>query len=87
MKKIGLKPAYIPLVQKPFCCNVTCLSMILYRRGFGLFDQEKLAKFFDIRIDKASRGAFRTKLKPFTHTGFDEGLKTIESAPVVNSFF
>ena len=82
-----LKPKYIPLVQKPFCCNVTCLMMILYRRGYGLFDQEKLAKYFDIRISEKSRGAFNVRLNTFTRRNYDEGLKTIESEDIINRFF
>ena len=83
----SLKPRYIPLVQKPFCCNVTCLAMILYRRGYGLFDQEKLAKFFDVRVSPEARKTFTVRLGLYSSVGFDEGIKTIESAALVNQFF
>ncbi len=85
--KISLNPPYIPLVQKPCCCNVTCLQMILYRRGFGLFDQQMLAQYFKIKIGKDDLKCFNIKLTTFTKTNFDEGLKTIESAGIVNRFF
>jgi len=83
----SLRPLYVPLVQKPFCCNVTCLAMILYRRGYGLFDQEKLAKFFDVRVSPEARKAFNVRLGLYSRIGFDEGIKTIESAATVNRFF
>lgn len=83
----NIKTKYIPLVQKPCCCNVTCLQMILYRQGFGLFDQEKMAKFFDIKVGKDDLKCFNVKLGLYTRTGHDEGLKTIDSQDAVNNFF
>jgi hypothetical protein len=61
--------------------------MILYRRGFGLFDQQMLAKYFKIKVGKNDLECFNVKLATFTKTNFDEGLKTIESALVINRFF
>ncbi len=84
---ISLKPKYIPLVQKPCCCNVTCLQMILFRRGFGLFDQQKLAKYFKIKVGKNDLVSFNIKLDVFTSKNYDEGLKTIESEKIINRFF
>lgn len=84
---ISLKPKYIHLVQKPCCCNVACLQMIFYRRGFGLFDQQKLAKYFKIKVDKNDFKSFNIKLGVFTSKNYDEGLKTIESEKIINRFF
>lgn len=50
-KIVKLKPAYIPLIQKPQCCAVTCLQMIVYRNGYGLQDQEELAREFGVKVD------------------------------------
>lgn len=61
--------------------------MILYRRGFGLFDQEQLAKFFDVRVNAESQKMFNVKLKRYTRANLDEGIKTVESAALVNRFF
>ncbi len=83
---ITLKPHYTALVQKPFCCNVTCLQMILYRRGYGLFDQEQLAKFFKIKVSAEAKKSFNVKLGTYTRINLDEGLVTIKSAPIVNRF-
>ena len=88
--QLFLEPRYIPLIQKPSCCNITCLMMILYRRGYGLFDQEKLAKYFDVRINKRSAGAFNVRLKIYSdQDNADEvgGLRTIESEDIINQFF
>ena len=84
---VSLNTKYIPLVQKPSCCNVTCLQMILYRRGFGLFDQQELAKHFDIKVGKDESKSFNVKLGTYTSTNCDEGLKTIESEKLINLFF
>lgn len=81
-----LKPKYIPLVQKPLCCNVTCLMMILYRRGYGLFDQEELAQYFDVRVGEKTVGAFNLKLNTYTDTG-EAGLQTVESEKIIDRFF
>ena len=82
-----LKPKYIPLTQKPCCCNVTCLQMILYRRGLGLFDQQKLARYFRIKVGKKDQKAFNVRLSIYTRINYDEGLKTIESEEIINRFF
>lgn len=85
-----LEPKYIPLVQKPECCSVTCLMMLLYRKGYGLFDQEELAMYFNVRISESKSCAFNVKLNTYREQdNSDEvgGLKTIESADVINQFF
>lgn len=83
---VSLKPKYTPLVQRPCCCCVTCLQMILYRRGFGLFDQEELAKYFKIKIGKKDVGAFNAKLG--TYSKLDNvGMHTTESKKTINRFF
>lgn len=82
-----LNPKYIWLYQKPYCCNVTCLLMILYRNGYSLYEQDYLAKYFDVKISKDSKEYFSVDLKTFTSENFDEGLKTIESENIINNFF
>lgn len=82
-----LHPPYIPLVQKPCCCAVTCLQMILYRRGYGLFDQEALAEEFDVRVAPEYLTCFSTPRKPYTINNFDEGIATVESAAEIQEFF
>lgn len=84
---VTLKPKYISLVQKPSCCNVTCLQMILYRRGFGLFDQEQMAKFFKVKVGPKEQRAFNIRLGKYSRRGFDEDIKTVKSAPLINKFF
>lgn len=85
--RVAFKPKFIPLVQKPSCCNVTCLQMILYRRGFGLFDQQEMAKFFNIKVAKKEQRSFNVKLGTYTQINKDGGLKTVESERVINKFF
>ena len=84
---ISLNPKYIPLVQKPFCCSVTCLQMILYRRGLGLFDQEELAKFFKINVCKNDLKCFNAKLEVFNPTNIGISIKTTDSEKIINQFF
>jgi len=61
--------------------------MILYRRGFGLFDQENLARYFKIKVGPRDVDCFNIKLGTYTSLNNDEGLKTIESEDVINQFF
>jgi hypothetical protein len=61
--------------------------MILYRRGFGLFDQQELAKYFKIKVGKKQLVCFNIKLDTYTRTNYNEGLKTIESENIINRFF
>ncbi len=61
--------------------------MILYRRGLGLFDQQELARYFQIKVGKKDQKAFNVRLGTYTQVNYDEGLKTIESEEIINSFF
>ncbi len=60
--------------------------MILYRRGFGLFDQEKLAKYFNIKVSKDDAEAFNEKLNIYESSD-KGGMKTTESENIINQFF
>lgn len=82
----GLTPTYIPLFQKPFCCNAACLSMILYRRGFGLFDQERLAQLLGAKVDEASKELFHLP-QSVASAGEELGINTVGSAEKVNILF
>ncbi|MFZ4461457.1 MAG: hypothetical protein ACOYN2_02735 [Patescibacteria group bacterium] len=63
---------YIPLVQKPECCAVTCLQMILYRRTGKLYDQQALAEFFGVKINKRHVHAFNVSLQIMDRYNKDE---------------
>ncbi len=78
---------YIPLVQKPECCAVTCFAMILYRKTWKLYDLQDLAKFFWVKISKDSKKAFNVNLKVFTSRNNDEWISTLESLVLINKFF
>jgi len=86
-QKVFLDPGYIPLIQKPTCCAVTCLQMILYRNGFGLHDQEELAVAFGVKIREKYAAAFSSKMPIMTRSNFDEGIPTVESESKINAFF
>lgn len=60
--------------------------MILYRRGFGLFEQEELAKNLKIKIDKNSLECYNITLDTYTNPE-DAGMKTTESEGIINKFF
>lgn len=87
MEAVSLTPAYIPLYQKPNCCAVACLQMIIYRNGFGLHDQEDLAIEFGVRIPPEHKEAFRENMPIMTGFNFDEGISTIGSIDRINAFF
>lgn len=84
---VSVTPKYIPLVQKPCCCCMTCLQMILYRRGYGLFDQQELAEYFKVKVGKYDVAAFNVKLDAYTALDKYRGIKTIESEELINKFF
>lgn len=83
----SLKPKYVPLVQKPECCAVTCFQMLLFRNGLGLFDQENLAKFFGVKVNKKHHNMFNVKLEILSDYNYDEGISTLDSVNKVNAFF
>ena len=87
MTLLSLQPSYVSLIQKPYCCAVACLQMILYRNGCGLFDQETLAIKFGVKIAPADAAAFSAAMPIMTKSNCDEGIQTIESGNQINSFF
>jgi hypothetical protein len=87
MNAIHLSPTYLPLIQKPSCCAVTCLQMILFRNEGILFDQEKLAITFGVKILPQDAPAFSTTMPIMTDPAIDEGIRTVESEARLNLFF
>lgn len=87
MNIVSLSPVYVPLIQKPTCCAVTCLQMILFRNECGLFDQERLAITFGVKILAKDAAAFGTEMPIMTHANFDEGIQTVEAEERINAFF
>lgn len=83
---ISLEPSYVPIIQKPKCCAAACLQMILYRNGYGLFDQEDIAIEFGIKVGKEDKDAFRENMSTMTGFNLDEGMPTTESADHINHF-
>jgi len=58
LEMLSLDPPYLPLIQKPMCCAVTCLQMIVFRNCGTLCDQEQLAIQFGVKIDQKYISAF-----------------------------
>lgn len=82
--KIEIKPKYFPLIQKPMNCWVTCLQMILFRRGYR-FLQDDLAYELGQTVYKENLKFFMRPLKeraPDAPT-----TNTMEKAPDINKFF
>ncbi len=84
---ISLNPAYVALIQKPMCCAVACLQMILFRNGLGLFDQEDLAFEFGIKIMPDYQNAFSQPLHIINQPNVSGGMQTVESEKFINDFF
>ncbi|MDB5238311.1 MAG: hypothetical protein JWM46_581 [Candidatus Kaiserbacteria bacterium] len=84
---VTLNPVYIPFLQKPSCCAVTCLQMILYRNGVRLYDQEELAQRFGVKIGSEEQDAFRSGMPVRERLNYDEGISTMESVDALNKFF
>src|SRR3989338_5758426 len=77
---------YMPLVQKPDCCNSACLQMILLRRGLGFFMQEEIARHLGVKIEEKYARAFHAKM-PIARKREDLGIATIKSEAKINKFF
>lgn len=82
-----LKKDYTVLIQKVYLCNITCLNNILYRKLWIIFDQEYLAKFFDIKVHPRYKECFEVDLKTTEKLNDDEWLKTIQEEDLINKFF
>jgi len=60
---LELKEKYIIILQKPYLCNITCFLMVLYRNEKILFEQEYLAKYFNVKIHPKHQESFNVKLE------------------------
>jgi hypothetical protein len=83
---IALTPLYIPLIQKPMCCAVTCLQMLLFRNGYGLQDQEVLAVKFGVKITPKYADRFSSQMIVGELSNQDYGISTVESGDYINDF-
>lgn len=63
METVEVKPKYMPLIQKPMCCNVTCTQMILLRHDIMPPLQDEIAKHVGVTISKKDQKCFMRKLK------------------------
>ena len=77
---------YNIILQKPYCCAMACLSMVLYRRSHKLYDQEELAIIFGVKIGEKYKNAFRESLDFITSHNYDEGINTLESIEQIQAF-
>src|SRR3989338_1083634 len=77
---------YMPLVQKPDCCNSACLQMILLRRRLGFFMQEDIARQLGVKIRGKYIDAFHAKM-PVVKKGEELGIMTVKSEAKINKFF
>jgi len=82
--KIEQKPAYFPLIQKPMNCWVTCLQMILFRRGYR-FLQDDLAYELGQTAYKDNLKYFMKPLKIRSEDA--PTTNTLEKVDAINSFF
>jgi hypothetical protein len=69
---IQLKEKYIVILQKPYLCNMACFLMILYRNEKILFEQEYLAKYFNVKIHPKHQESFNVKLEHTEKINDDE---------------
>ena len=83
---LELKEKYIIILQKPYLCNMACFLMILYRNEKILFEQEYLAKYFNVKIHPKHQISFNVELEHTEKINDDEWLKTIESEKIINTF-
>jgi hypothetical protein len=61
--------------------------MILFRNGYGLFDQELLAIKFGIKIKPDVAAAFSSAIQVVTSEDDHAGIPTIDMADTINHFF
>ena len=83
---LELKEKYIVIVQKPYLCNIACFLMILYRNEKILFEQEYLAKYFNVKIHPNHQESFNVKLEHTIKINDDEWLQTIKEEKLINNF-
>jgi hypothetical protein len=68
---------YTPIMQKPYCCGIACLLMIIYRHTWRLYDQEELAREFGVKIGESYRSAFSEEMPRYNSLTSDVGIETL----------
>jgi len=63
MKRIRIKPEYIPFTQQKYCCFPCCIQWILFRRGLKLISQDKIAKEVGLVIPPEDQRLFNEEMK------------------------
>jgi hypothetical protein len=77
---------YTTILQKPNCCAIACLMMIIYRHTGKLYEQEELAHRFGVKIGEQYREAFSREFGTYSSLGYDEGVNTREILPQIQDF-
>lgn len=63
MKKIFIKPEYIPLTQQRLCCVPCAIQWILLRRGLKLVSQEIIGKHLGLTVPPKYKHLYVEKIK------------------------
>ena len=74
-------------MQKPYCCGIACLLMIVYRHTWRLYDQESLAREFGVRIGGSHASAFGEEMPRYNSRTSDVGIETLGLSEQVNTWF
>ncbi len=78
---------YIPIMQKPYCCGIACLLMVVYRHTGRLYDQEWLAREFSVKIGDRYAWAFGSDMPRYTSLTSNVGIETLSLSEQINTWF
>jgi len=76
--RLALKPKYVPITQKNYCCAPACIQMVLGRRGMQYESQEDIGWALGLIVPKKVKHLFhkvRTGKKPKHGYGTRESQK------------
>ncbi len=74
-------------MQKPYCCGIACLLMIVYRHTWRLYDQELLARHFGVKIGERYAWAFGSDMPRYDSLTSNVGIETLGLSEWVNTWF
>ncbi len=86
MTTLSVGRKYVRLVQMPNACTAACVQMVVERNGYGLIDQEDIAKAIGVGVAAENAVAFRSEMAVMTAVK-SLGVSTMDIVPEINNFF
>jgi len=87
--RLNQEMKYTPFYQLPYCCVPATLQWILYRRGYGIFDQIDIGSKLGLRLPKKAKKVIKNELIIYlkSEPKYGYGTQITKKKYSINNFF